>query len=161
MTADLIRFVESISSDKQIERETVFTDLEAAIVSAAQRAFPNAEDVIVQIDRMNGDIGATVDGDPIDMKTLGRIAAQTAKQVMMQKIREDERSSIFEEYSELVGTVVTGTVARYEGASFRSDRTCNSPPESRTPHHLSVATFQREQCGSQSCRGRARSWPTY
>jgi N utilization substance protein A len=48
------------------------------------------------------------------MKSLGRIAAQTAKQVMIQKIREDERNSIFEEFSQRVGTVVTGTVTRQE-----------------------------------------------
>lgn len=115
MNTDLLRFIDSISRDKSIEKESVFADLETAMVSAARKAFDQAEDVTVQIDRVQGDITATVDGRPIDMKTLGRIAAQTAKQVMIQKIREDERDSIFEEFSKRVGTVVTGTVTRYEG----------------------------------------------
>lgn len=118
MNTDLIRFVDSISSDKNIEKESVFLDLEAAMVSAARKAYDQAEDVVVQIDRHDGMIQATVDGKPIDMKTLGRIAAQTAKQVMIQKIREDERSAIFEDYSQRVGTVVTGTVTRYEGGAL-------------------------------------------
>ena len=118
MNTDLIRFVDSISRDKNIDRESVFTDLEAAMISAAKKAYDDVEDVAVSIDRMTGDIRAAVEGREIDMKSLGRIAAQTAKQVMIQKIREDERNSIFEEFSQRVGTVVTGTVTRYEGGGL-------------------------------------------
>lgn len=118
MNADLIRFVDSISRDKAIEKESVFVDLETAMLSAARKTYGETEDVEVTIDRTSGDIVATVNGEPIDMRTLGRIAAQTAKQVMMQKIREDERNSIFEEYSQRVGTIVTGSVSRFEGGSL-------------------------------------------
>jgi N utilization substance protein A len=100
MNTDLLRFIDSISRDKSIEKESVFVDLEAAMVSAARKAYDLADEVDVKIDRVTGDISAAVDGQPIDMKTLGRIAAQTAKQVMIQKIREDERNSIFEEFSQ-------------------------------------------------------------
>ena len=74
------------------------------------------------IDRTSGAISATCDGEPIDMKELGRIAAQTAKQVMIQKIREAERGSIFEEFSERKGTIVTGTVSRFEGGAPSTQR---------------------------------------
>ncbi len=46
---------------------------------------------------------------------FGRIAAQTAKQVVVQRIREAERKKIFDEFNERVGEVVTGTVQRREG----------------------------------------------
>ena len=46
------------------------------------------------------------------MRELGRIAAQTAKQVMIQKIREAERGSIYEEFVERKGTIVTGDGGR-------------------------------------------------
>jgi len=118
MNADLIRFVDSISRDKAIDKESVFVDLETAIVSAIRKAYDEVEDVICTIDRASGEISAAADGAPIDMRTLGRIAAQTAKQVMIQKIREDERDSIFEEYSQRVGTVVTGSVARYDSGGL-------------------------------------------
>ena len=118
MNADLIRFVDSISRDKNIGKESVFVDLEAAMVSAIRKADENAESVVVTIDRVTGEISALSDGKAIDMKTLGRIAAQTAKQVMIQKIREDERNSIFEEFSQRVGQVVTGMVTRQEGGGL-------------------------------------------
>ncbi len=118
MNGDLIRLVDSISRDKNIDKEGVFADLEAAMASAVRKAYEEAEEVEVRIDRVSGQIVATSDGSPIEMKMLGRIAAQTAKQVMIQKIREDERNSIFEEYSERVGEVITGTVTRYEGGAL-------------------------------------------
>jgi len=118
MSSDLLRFVDSISRDKNIDKESIFVDLEAAMVSATRKTYDQAEEVTVEIDRTDGKIRATADGEPIDMKTLGRIAAQTAKQVMIQKIREDERDSIFEEFSQRVGTVVTGIVTRYEGGAL-------------------------------------------
>src|SRR3990172_385638 len=108
MNTDLIRFIDSLSRDKNIAKESVFVDLEAAMVSAARKAYDEVEDVTVRIDRLTGDIEANVSGEPIDLKSLGRIAAQTAKQVMIQKIREDERNAIFDEYSQRVGQVVTG-----------------------------------------------------
>lgn len=52
------------------------------------------------------------------MRELGRIAAQTAKQVMIQKIREAERDSIYEEYLERRGQIVTGRVGRREGGTL-------------------------------------------
>ncbi len=118
MNTDLLRIVDAISRDKNIEKESVFQDLEVAMVSAARRAFEEAEDVAVTLNRMTGAITATVNGQSIDMKTLGRIAAQTAKQVMIQKIREDERESLFQEYSQRVGQVVTGSMLRYEGGGL-------------------------------------------
>lgn len=118
MNTELLRFIDSIARDKSIDKDNVFVDLETAMVSAGRKAFPDALDVQVKIDRMTGEITAVADDKPIDLKTLGRIAAQTAKQVMIQKIREDERSSIFDEYSQRVGQIVTGTVTRYDGGAI-------------------------------------------
>jgi N utilization substance protein A len=118
MNSDLLRFVDSISRDKNIDKESVFVDLEAAMISAVRKGHEEADDVIVEIDRSSGAIRASINDVPVDMRTLGRIAAQTAKQVMIQKIREDERNAIFEEFSQRVGTVVTGMVTRYEGGAL-------------------------------------------
>jgi len=59
-------------------------------------------------------IGEVIE-EPIPLGNFGRIAAQTAKQVVVQRIREAERRKIFDEYSEKVGEVVTGVVQRREG----------------------------------------------
>ena len=52
---------------------------------------------------------------------LGRISAQTAKQIILQKVREAERETVFEEYSERVGELVHCTVKRFEGADILVD----------------------------------------
>jgi transcription termination factor NusA len=52
-----------------------------------------------------------------DMERMSRIAAQTAKQVVVQKIREAERDKIHDEYYEKIGEVITGTVSRREGGN--------------------------------------------
>ena len=118
MSQELMRLVESISREKNIERELVFQDLEGAMVSAVRKAYVESEVVKVVIDRVSGDIHATRDDQPVAMRELGRIAAQTAKQVMIQKLREAERGSIFEEFSERQGTIITGIVSRFESGSL-------------------------------------------
>jgi len=52
---------------------------------------------------------------PKDTTEFGRIAAQAAKQIIVQKVREAERKIIYEEFSDQVGVVVNGIVRRYEG----------------------------------------------
>ena len=55
---------------------------------------------------------------PKATEVLGRIAAQTAKQVIFQKVREAERENIFAEYNQRIGEVVSGTVKRFENGDI-------------------------------------------
>jgi N utilization substance protein A len=55
---------------------------------------------------------------PRPTEDLGRIAAQTAKQVIFQKVREAERENVYAEYSQRVGEVVSGTVKRFENGDI-------------------------------------------
>jgi N utilization substance protein A len=114
MNQELLRTVDSIAKDRNIDREVVFSDLESAMVSAAKKYFGSAEEVKIHIDRNSGQITAFQGGAPISLRDLGRIAAQTAKQVMIQKIREAERDSMFEDFLERRGTIVTGQVTRID-----------------------------------------------
>lgn len=118
MNPEVLRIVDAISRDKNIDKDSVVADLEAAIVSAARKKFGQDEDVQVTIDRLSGDMTCMLNGQQIDVRELGRIPAQTAKQVMIQKLREAERGSIYEEYVERKGQIITGTVARFEGGSL-------------------------------------------
>jgi N utilization substance protein A len=116
MNQDLLRIVENISRDKNIDKESIFIDLEEAMVSAIRKHFGRIEsDITVQIDRVDGAINAFRDGEQIDITQLGRIPAQTAKQVMIQKIRADERDSIYAEFAQRKSEIVSGSVVRYEG----------------------------------------------
>jgi N utilization substance protein A len=117
---ELLRIVDGIARDKNIERDQIYTDIEQAIASALRKQF-NTEDTsefIVKLDKSTGDLSATRQGEAVPLNILGRIAAQTAKQVMIQLIRQDERGSIYEEFKDRVGTIVTGTVARFEGGAM-------------------------------------------
>ena len=116
MNPELLWIIENIARDKNIDKESVFLDLEAAMVSAARKHFGEPEsDIQVTIDRQSGAITAFKDGVQIDIRRLGRIPAQTAKQVMIQKIKADERSSIYAEFVQRRGEIVSGTAVRYEG----------------------------------------------
>lgn len=63
--------------------------------------------------RLGGEVEA-----PIDLVDFGRIAAQTAKQVLFQKVREAEREVIFEEYKDKIGQITSGVVIRREKGSY-------------------------------------------
>jgi N utilization substance protein A len=118
MNSELLRIVQNIARDKNVDPEYIFEDLEAAMVSAVKKHFGQPDnEIIVQIDRETGMFSAWNEGEPIDIRKLGRIPAQTAKQVMIQKIRADERSSIYSEFVERKGEIVSGSIVRYEGAT--------------------------------------------
>jgi len=119
MNQELVRIVENIARDKKIDKEYIFGDLEEAMISAIRKHFGDPEaDISVQIDRISGKVAAFKGQEAIDIRDLGRIPAQTAKQVMIQRIRADERDSIFAEFVERKGEIITGTVARYESGSL-------------------------------------------
>src|SRR5690606_27743058 len=117
MSQELYRNVDGIARDKNIEREQIYVDIEQAIASGFRKHF-NTEDTSefqVHLDRATGAITASRNGEPLDLKIVGRIGAQTVKQVIIQLLRADERGAIYEEFKDRVGTIVTGTVARFEG----------------------------------------------
>ena len=119
MNQELIRIVENIARDKNIDKESIFIDLEEAMVSAARKHFGEPDcQITVHIDRATGEVTAFKDDVQIDIKQLGRIPAQTAKQIIIQKIRADERDSIFDEFNKRKGEIISGSVVRYEGGSL-------------------------------------------
>jgi N utilization substance protein A len=58
---------------------------------------------------------------PLPMEELGRIAAQTAKQILFQKVRDAERSNIYEQYIDKIGDLVNGFVKRFERGNIIVD----------------------------------------
>jgi N utilization substance protein A len=117
MSVDLVRIVDSIHRDKNISKDILFEGIQSALATAARKHYPEAGEIEVRIDHDSGAIDATKDGVKMDPSELGRIAAQTAKQVIIQKIREAERDSLFDEFEGQRGDLVTGTVQRFEGGA--------------------------------------------
>ncbi|MCE2810121.1 MAG: transcription termination factor NusA [Planctomycetaceae bacterium] len=111
---DLLRIVDSLHREKQIDPELVMQAIEAALITAAKRQFGDEAQVDIQIVRGVGAINATVDGRSLSQDEIGRIGAQTAKQVIIQKLKEAERDARLDEFHEQVGQLVTGIVQRTE-----------------------------------------------
>ena len=117
MSVDLVRIVDSIHRDKNIPKDVLFEGIESALATAAKKHYPDAEEILVTIDPETGKISTTTDGKSVVPPDFGRIAAQTAKQVIIQKIREAERDSLFDEFEDQRGDLITGTVQRFEGGA--------------------------------------------
>ena len=117
--ADLLRIVDLMHREKNIPKEIIFGGIEAAVQLAMEKQYGEEEEgaVAVNIDRESGEIHARHREEVVDPSVLGRIAAQSAKQVMIQKIREAEGEAVFNEYAALKGDLVHGTVQRFEGGS--------------------------------------------
>ena len=115
---EILRIVDAIHRDKSIDKEIVFQAIEAALVTALSKQYGETADIRIEIDRTSGRVAGSRDGAAIDTTELsGRIGAQTAKQVIIQKIREAERDAIHDEFEEQLGQMVSGVVTRFEGAT--------------------------------------------
>jgi len=120
MNFELMEALRVIEREKGINFEILLEALANALVTAYKRMPNAAEEALVEIDAESGEIrvvaqeldeeGAVVrewDDTPSD---FGRIAAQTAKQVILQRIREAEREMKYEEYAGREGDIVTGII---------------------------------------------------
>ncbi|MDG1874902.1 MAG: transcription termination factor NusA [Mariniblastus sp.] len=113
---EVLRIVDSLHREKNIEKEVVFVAIESALVSAARKHFGEEADIEFIIERDSGQIAGRCGQDELDYEeVIGRIGAQTAKQVIIQKVREAERDSQIDEFNEIINDLVTGTVHRNEG----------------------------------------------
>jgi len=119
-----IEALRSIEREKGISFDTVLEALESALASAYKRSQAEAEEARVVIDRSTGEVTVFAqelddDGNIVaewvdNPHDFGRIVAQTAKQVLMQRLREAEREMTYGEYSGKEGDLVTGTLQIHE-----------------------------------------------
>jgi len=118
---DMLEALQALAAEKDISVEALLSALADALESAYKRMPGAHEYAWVTIDPTNFDIRVYAqdideDGEPtgpemdVTPKDFGRIAAQTARQVMTQRIREAERERRYEEYAGREGDIVTGTV---------------------------------------------------
>jgi len=116
MSQELLAIIEQIEREKGIKKEIMLEAVESAMLSAAKRVIdlkPD-EEFKVEIDRATGEIRAFRNNEPVTNIDFGRIAASTARQVIIQKMREAEKDVVFGEFQGRVGEIVSGTVYRFE-----------------------------------------------
>jgi N utilization substance protein A len=142
MNNQILEVVDSVSMEKGVDKSIIFEALEEAIASATRKLLGESSEIKVNIDKTTGEYVTfrywqlspsededegiellsedisdyeTVDGlarKQIENIDFGRISAQAAKQVIIQKVREAERSKITQKYESLVGQVISGQVKR-------------------------------------------------
>jgi N utilization substance protein A len=117
MNNELIAILEQIEREKGISKEVLLESIEQAMEVAARKVAKITDEeaeISVQIDRETGEVKAFVGDEEITSKSLARIAAQTARQVIVQRMREAEKDVIYDEYKDKIGTLISGTVYRFE-----------------------------------------------
>ena len=113
--AELLRIVDSIHREKKIDKEVIIAGIESGLLTAAKKYYGDDCDVQVHIDPVTGQIAASHNGIPMPAEEISqRIGAQTAKQVMIQKIREAERDTLYDEFKSQLDDIVTGKVHKME-----------------------------------------------
>lgn len=121
---DVLRLIDAIHRERGVEREILFHALEEALSLSVRKKLGVEDGYSVTVDRKTGSskvIGPDGPDNSVDLPSaeeLGRIAAQTFKQVFMQKIREAERDKIFSAYSGLINTIVAAKVEKIEGPNI-------------------------------------------
>ncbi|MFH1397129.1 MAG: transcription termination factor NusA [Candidatus Omnitrophota bacterium] len=116
MSQELLSIIEQLEREKGIKKEVLVAAVESAILSAARKVIDTkpGEELTVKVDLATGKIHAFKNEEEITSFDFGRIAASTARQVVIQKIREAEKDVIFNEFQARVGELTSGTVYRFE-----------------------------------------------
>ncbi|MEK6714744.1 MAG: transcription termination factor NusA [Candidatus Omnitrophota bacterium] len=116
MNQEILAVLEHIERERGIKKDILISAVELALVSAAKKVIDVGpeQEVKVQLDKTNGQIRVFVDNKEVNPPEFGRIAAQTAKQIIIQKIREAEKEVIFTDFQGKVGEIVSGSVYRFE-----------------------------------------------
>ena len=145
-SGEFISALNELAKERRINKDVLFSAIEAALISAYKKNFGKTANVRASIDREKGEVEVlsrktVVDevtdplcemtlsdareidkryelGDlvevPVTPRNFGRIAAQTAKQVVVQHLREAERGVIYDEYSQKENEILTAIVQRVE-----------------------------------------------
>src|SRR3990167_7997809 len=123
MSQELLAILDQMEREKGIKKEILIEAVESALVSAARRALniKPEEELKIELDRNTGKIRAFRNKEEVTTIDFGRIAASTARQVIIQKIREAEKDVIFNEFLGRVGEIASGTVYRFDRGNIIVD----------------------------------------
>lgn len=112
-----------ICSERGIDPEIVLETIEVAVLAAYRKDLgkEETEDFEVKIDPKTGGVSILEEGKDVTPDGFGRIATQTAKQVILQRIREAEKTAVLSAFQDKVGTIVGGMILRRDGQNYVVD----------------------------------------
>lgn len=120
MITEFSAALNQVATERGISPDSVLQALNSALVAAYRRDFDESdsdnenEALVAEINPNSGEARILKDGKDVTPPGFGRIATQTAKQVIIQQIRKTETDSIVGEYKEKVGTIVSGVIFRID-----------------------------------------------
>ncbi len=121
MNNDFMSIIEYLEKDRGIDKEILLEAIEQAILQASSKtkrlSLTDYDDISVKIDRITGQIDVYSGKKKVTPENFGRIAAQTAKQVIMQKMKEAEANVLYEEFKGKEKELLNGSVRRIEGSN--------------------------------------------
>lgn len=112
-----------VATERGISSNEVIESIEAAVLAAYKKEYPesNEDELKATISKETGETKIYKDKKNITPPGFGRIAAQTAKQVIIQKIREAEKKTVISHYTDQIGKIIKGRIIRYDGYSAYVD----------------------------------------
>lgn len=112
-----------VAAERGVDPAVVLDTVKNAILAAYRKDHPaiEIEEYSAELNRSTGEARIFHNGEDVTPPGFGRIAAQTAKQVILQKIREKEKEAVISDYRVKVGTVVNGHVLRFAGSNIIID----------------------------------------
>jgi len=143
--------VAELARERHIEPELVLESIKAAILAAfcrdAEESGKFNEDwqYEVRLDEQTGEARIFGNQQEVTPKGFGRIATQVAKQVILQKVKEAEKSAIIDDYRQKIGTVISGAVIRVDNNQVIVDigRTYGVLPKSEQPYREEYQAGER------------------
>ena len=125
---EVLQVAEIVARDKGIDKEDVIQAMEDAVLRTAQMKYGDEQNLEASIDRKTGEIEIFKISKPVEGEQneegvvkeklppieFGRVAAQSARQIITQRVKVAERKKQYEEFSERVGDIITGAVKRVE-----------------------------------------------
>lgn len=137
MKSEFFLALNQVATERGISPDDVLDSIKSAVLAAYHKDYgpqvetsqetiddrteENPEGVEVKINQESGEMHIYKDDKDITPPGFGRIAAQTARQVILQQIREAEKRTIVQHYSAQVGTIIKGRIIRFEGRNVIID----------------------------------------
>lgn len=112
-----------VAGERGISPDEVIASIEMALVAAYKKEYPGKEEeeIVAKLNRETGESKIFFNEKDITPPGFGRIAAQTAKQVILQKIREAEKRTVISHYKGQVGAAIRGRIIRFDGYNAHMD----------------------------------------
>lgn len=116
-----------LASERGIPVDSIIASIKDAMATAYRKDRRDSgedvdlEAISVDLDINTGEVRIIKDKKDVTPAGFGRIAAQTAKQVILQKIRETEKDMVFKEYSDKVGEIIIGSIFRIDNGTVTVD----------------------------------------